>query len=75
LNGAAANGTIDPSFFTLQSAAFSAFNNVSLTANFGSLSLTFTPVPEPGTTLGLAAVVLGLGALVRRASRRDPAAV
>jgi fibronectin-binding autotransporter adhesin len=71
LNGATAPSTIDPSNYVLQSFAFSSFSNVSLTVSGTNLVLTFTPVPEPATVLGLAAGVLGLGGLVRRRFRRS----
>ena len=49
----AGTGTLDSSLFT-----------VGLSGN--SLVLQFTPVPEPGTVLGVAAAGLGLARLVRR---------
>jgi hypothetical protein len=73
VNGSGAFGTIDPATYTLQSASFPAFSNVTLTANFGALTLNFTPVPEPGTVFGAAGGVLGLGALARRLRRRTAA--
>src|SRR5581483_6309716 len=35
----------------------------------GQVQLNYTPVPEPGTVLGIAAGALGLGGLVRRLRR------
>jgi autotransporter-associated beta strand protein len=71
LNNVSLSGgtNIAPSNFVLSSANFSAFNAVSLDVNgLGtSLILQFTPVPEPTTVLGLAALGLaGAGALRRR---------
>jgi fibronectin-binding autotransporter adhesin len=74
LNGTTlADGTtIDQSNYVLTSSAFAFDPNYTLTvANGGQdLVLTFTPVPEPATVLGLAAAGLGLGAAVRRRLRR-----
>jgi hypothetical protein len=39
----------------------------------GNVDVRFTPVPEPGAVLGLAAAGLGLAGLVRRARRTSPA--
>ena len=66
VNGSPASGTIDPSTYTVQSPSFSAFNNVTLSASAGVLTLSFTPVPEPATAIAVAAAGLGLGGLVRR---------
>jgi autotransporter-associated beta strand protein len=50
--------------------------NFSLTADgTGAIFLTFTPVPEPGTILGIAAGAIGLGGLLRRLRARSPAPV
>ena len=65
----AAGTVIDLNDYTLISSAFASFDNVELAVNgAGSgLVLTFTPVPEPTTVLGLATAVLGLALLRRRA--------
>lgn len=69
LNGTAigANATIDPSNYIVTSSDL-VVSNISLTTNATGtgLYLTFTPVPEPGTVLGLSAAVLGIGGWVRR---------
>lgn len=56
--------------FVLSSANFTAFNNVTLAVSGNDLVLTFTPVPEPGAVLGIAAAGLGLVALGRRVRTR-----
>ncbi len=72
LNGTSesANSVISASSYTLQSAAFGNFSNVSLSINSADtgLVLQFTPVPvpEPAAVLGIAFAVLGLGAWARR---------
>ena len=68
LNGAPVTGVIDPSNYTLWPGMTSA-NNVSLVSSGGNLTLTFSPVPEPTTVLGLAAGSLGLGGFIRRRLR------
>ena len=63
--------------YILTSANFT-FEDVSLARSNGALVLTFTPVPEPATVLGIAAVALGAGGYVRRRLRgtaADSAAV
>ena len=68
VHGVAASGVISPSNYTLFSGMTTA-TGVSLTASGGNLNLTFTPVPEPTTVLGLTAGVLGLGRVVHRRLR------
>ncbi len=74
LNGSSLAGgtTIASSNYILQSSAFPAFSNVSLGVDSSgtNLVLTFTPVPEPATVLGIAAGALALGGFVRRRLRR-----
>ena len=58
----------DPDYFAVAAENFSFASPPLISLNSGALSVTFTPVPEPG--LGLAAAVAGL-VLARR--RRHPA--
>jgi autotransporter-associated beta strand protein len=59
--------TFDPNDYQLTSPTFDSFNSVSLVANAnGTLVLTFTPVPEPGTVFAVGGAVLAAGAFVRR---------
>jgi hypothetical protein len=79
LNGASQAGgsNIAPANYVLSSPTFTSFNAVSLDVDgFGtSLILQFTPVPEPATVLGLAALGLaGAGALRRRLRSKNVAA-
>ena len=56
---------INPSGFTLTTG-----DTFTLSRTGDAVVLTFTPVPEPVTVLGLAAGALGLGGLVRRQLRK-----
>jgi hypothetical protein len=42
----------------------------SVSVNGSDLNVVFSPVPEPGTVLGLAFASLGLGGFVRRVRRK-----
>lgn len=73
LNGVGlnANDPIPASNYTLQSLSFGFFTAVSLAVDGTGkeLVLTFTPVPEPATVLGLAAGALGFVGFLRRRNR------
>jgi T5SS/PEP-CTERM-associated repeat protein/autotransporter-associated beta strand protein len=73
LNGVAQSaGTIfDPTTYTLtaQGVVISPVFQLAVDGTGQSLVLTFTPVPEPATALGLAAAGLGFVGLVRRRPR------
>jgi hypothetical protein len=43
-----------------------------LVVGANSIDLTFTPIPEPGTVLGIAAVGLGLARVIRRRRSAPP---
>ena len=64
----APNAVIDRNSYTLRSDSFGNFADVALLVDGAgtALRLTFTPVPEPGTVLGVAAGLLALGRGVRR---------
>ena len=64
-SGATAGVTIVPSGF-----APAAGDTFILTRTGDAVLLSFQPVPEPATVLGLTAGVLGLGRLARRRLRR-----
>jgi autotransporter-associated beta strand protein len=67
--GAPAVNITDPSRF--QTVGFvDTPENMALITDSGFVYLNFSPVPEPGTVLGLAAGALGLGGYVRRRLRR-----
>jgi autotransporter-associated beta strand protein len=66
LNGGAY--TYDPNHYNFVAVNHFA-TNFSLAVSGNDLVLTFTPVPEPGTVLGVSAAALGLLALVRRRFR------
>ena len=70
LNGVGlnANDTIAASNYTLQSSSFSFFTGTSLAVDSTgtALVLTFTPLPEPTTVLGLAAGMVIVEGLIRR---------
>jgi autotransporter-associated beta strand protein len=72
LNGSplAANAVVSPTAYTLKSADFESFSNVSLAIDSTGrnlvLTFTATPVPEPATVLAIAAGALVLGRAVRR---------
>jgi hypothetical protein len=74
LNGVtqAADTIFDPSTYTLtaQGMFIAPAYQLALDATGQELVLTFTPVPEPATVLGLAGGGLGLAALVRRRRAR-----
>jgi autotransporter-associated beta strand protein len=63
--GASGAVTITPSGFSLTTG-----DSFTLTRSGDAVILSFSPVPEPATVLGLAAGALGLGGLVRRRLRR-----
>ena len=70
-NGGAVSSYDFGTDFVLTTANWGSFNDVSLTASGSNLVLTFTPVPEPTTILGLAAAGMGAVGLVRRLRRRQ----
>jgi autotransporter-associated beta strand protein len=67
LNGAPVTGVIPASNYNFNIFPFfTSADDVVLSVSGGNLSLTFTPVPEPSTVLGIAVAALGLAALTRR---------